>query len=219
MNEVRGLFGIIRDNVAKLDASVAAALAIASDKELNRKLNEIDALIAEINRYMLTARQRLKGTPNRLRTGKEEGTRSRGRGGGVLLLSSLHFTAFLFSFAFSDSFSHSILDMESDNASFETQEMAKPAKGRNDTDIRTRKTQFDTLTKTFVDVMAEVQKSQNEYRTSVRGRVERQIKIAKPDATPEEIEAAMDQKKPIFAEQVYWIWAREREREKRKRRL
>ena len=58
------------------------------------------------------------------------------------------------------------------------------------------------MTKSFIDVMGKVQQAQADYRSKFRQRMERQYKIAKPDATEAEIEAALDQKKPIFAEQV-----------------
>ena len=80
--------------------------------------------------------------------------------------------------------------------------MAKPERERNMTDVRMRKTQVDTLNASFVEIMGSVQKAQGEYRSQFRARIERQYKIAKPDATEAEIEAALDQKRPIFAEQI-----------------
>ena len=92
--------------------------------------------------------------------------------------------------------------MDADNQAFEQTEMAKPERERNMTDVRMRKTQVDTLNASFVEIMGSVQKAQGEYRSQFRARIERQYKIAKPDATEAEIEAALDQKRPIFAEQI-----------------
>ena len=72
VNEVRGLFGIIEENTAKLEQMVQTALGVVRENELNRHLNQIDGLISEINRYTLNARGRIKGTS--CRNSRADGT-------------------------------------------------------------------------------------------------------------------------------------------------
>ena len=61
VNEIRGLFNIINENTSKLNAMVQTALTVVRESELNRHLNQIDTTVAELNRYMLNARGRIKG--------------------------------------------------------------------------------------------------------------------------------------------------------------
>lgn len=47
------------------------------------------------------------------------------------------------------------------------------------------------------------QKIQSKYRKEYRKRMEREIRIARPNATPEEIERAMDSRTgPVFAQEI-----------------
>ena len=57
---------------------------------------------------------------------------------------------------------------------------------------RIRSNMHGTLTRKFVDLMAEYQELQNKYKNKYREKVERQYRIVKPHATKEEIEEAFD---------------------------
>jgi t-SNARE complex subunit (syntaxin) len=60
-----------------------------------------------------------------------------------------------------------------------------------------------TLTKKFLDLMQEYQEVQTKYKNKFRERVERQYKIVKPDATQEEIDAALESgNTEVFANQI-----------------
>jgi len=86
--------------------------------------------------------------------------------------------------------------MEEDNKDF-------IRKNKNSAETRIRQSMQQTLSKKFVDLMTEYQSVQQEYRVKYKERVERQYKIAKPDATPEEISQAMDSgTNDVFAQQI-----------------
>ncbi|KAH9857015.1 t-SNARE [Lenzites betulinus] len=55
-----------------------------------------------------------------------------------------------------------------------------------------RKNQTGLLRQKFVDVLQNYQQVERDYRAKYRQRVERQFKIVKPDATPEEVAAVVD---------------------------
>ncbi|KAI0636840.1 t-SNARE [Trametes polyzona] len=55
-----------------------------------------------------------------------------------------------------------------------------------------RKNQTGVLRQKFVEVLQNYQQVERDYRAKYRQRVERQFKIVKPDATPEEIAAVVD---------------------------
>jgi t-SNARE complex subunit (syntaxin) len=59
-------------------------------------------------------------------------------------------------------------------------------------EARIRLNMHSTLTRKFVDLMAEYQEVQTKYKSKYRERVERQYKIVKPSVTKEEIDAALD---------------------------
>ena len=76
---------------------------------------------------------------------------------------------------------------------FETSPLKDFAK-RNEgsSEARIRANMHGTLTRKFVDLMAEYQEIQTKYKNKYRERVERQYRIVKPHATTEEIEEAFD---------------------------
>jgi syntaxin 1B/2/3 len=77
-------------------------------------------------------------------------------------------------------------------------------KGVSPTEVRIRTNMHGTLTQKFLELVQEYQEVQTNYKNKYKEKVERQYKIAKPDATPEEIEDAMtsgDSSK-IFANQI-----------------
>jgi len=69
---------------------------------------------------------------------------------------------------------------------------------------RVRTNMHGSLTRKFLDLMAEYQELQTKYKNKEKERVERQIKIVKPDATEEEIEQVVESGTAgqIFAEQI-----------------
>lgn len=61
-----------------------------------------------------------------------------------------------------------------------------------------------TLTQKFLEIVQEYQEVQTTYKNKYKEKVERQYKIAKPDASPDEIEDAMQtgDSSKIFANQI-----------------
>jgi len=57
--------------------------------------------------------------------------------------------------------------------------------------LRIRTNLCTTLTRKFIDEMKEYQNAQQKYKADVKKKVKRQVHIVKPDATDDEIEAAM----------------------------
>lgn len=58
-------------------------------------------------------------------------------------------------------------------------------------EIRIRENLVNTLTRKFVEVMKAYQNSQQKFKTDIKKKMKRQLKIVKPDATAEEIEAVV----------------------------
>jgi t-SNARE complex subunit (syntaxin) len=56
-------------------------------------------------------------------------------------------------------------------------------------EIRIRENLANTLTRKFVDVMKDYQNAQTKFKTEIKKKVQRQVQIAKKDATAEEIDA------------------------------
>jgi len=83
----------------------------------------------------------------------------------------------------------------------ENKQLEKSVKGTAQYRIRTNMHQ--TLTRKFLDLMQEYQEVQTKYKNKYRERVERQYKIAKPDATQEEIDEALESgNTQIFQKQI-----------------
>jgi len=85
----------------------------------------------------------------------------------------------------------------------ENKEYARRNEGSSEARIRSN--MHGTLTRKFVDLMAEYQELQTKYKNKYRERVERQYRIVKPHATKEEIDAAFDSGEPqpeIFTQQI-----------------
>lgn len=72
------------------------------------------------------------------------------------------------------------------------------------TEIRIRTNMHGTLTQKFLELAAEYQEVQTNYKNKYQEKIERQYKIAKPDATPEEIESAIESgdSSKVFANQI-----------------
>jgi len=60
-----------------------------------------------------------------------------------------------------------------------------------DSDMRIRENLCNTLTRKFIDEMKSYQSNQQKYKTDLKNKAVRQIKMVKPDATPDEVEAVM----------------------------
>eukprot|EP01098_Paradermamoeba_levis_P010605 TRINITY_DN4461_c0_g1_i1.p1 TRINITY_DN4461_c0_g1~~TRINITY_DN4461_c0_g1_i1.p1 ORF type:complete len:221 (-),score=56.91 TRINITY_DN4461_c0_g1_i1:50-712(-) len=69
---------------------------------------------------------------------------------------------------------------------------------------RMRQTMHGTLSRKFFDLMKQYQELQGRYRGKWREKVERQIKIAAPNTSPEEIDEIIDSGDPnkIFADKI-----------------
>jgi len=90
--------------------------------------------------------------------------------------------------------------MKSNNDKFAATKTATP------TEVRIRSNMQNTLTQKFVEMMREYQEIQNNYKNKYKEKIERQYKIVKPDATQEEINAALESgdSKKIFEEQILY---------------
>jgi len=88
--------------------------------------------------------------------------------------------------------------LKSDTAAYQS------AKGSSPTEVRIRMNMHGTLTQKFLETVQEYQEVQTTYKNKYKEKVERQYKIAKPDATPDEIEDAMQSgdSSKIFANQI-----------------
>eukprot|EP00742_Colponemidia_sp_Colp-10_P001072 GILJ01001162.1.p1 GENE.GILJ01001162.1~~GILJ01001162.1.p1 ORF type:complete len:345 (+),score=58.92 GILJ01001162.1:95-1036(+) len=79
------------------------------------------------------------------------------------------------------SLKNSLEQMKSDNTEFD-------AKHKNTSESRIRANMLQTTTRKFKEYLQEYQKVQTEYKSKVRQKVERQIKIVEPNATQEEVD-------------------------------
>jgi len=72
------------------------------------------------------------------------------------------------------------------------------------TELRIRTNMQGTLTQKFLELAQEYQEVQTNYKNKYQEKIERQYKIAKPDATPEEIEEAIESgdSSKVFANQI-----------------
>merc|ERR1719409_1928894 len=85
----------------------------------------------------------------------------------------------------------------------ENKDFAKHNEGSSEARIRSN--MHGTLTRKFVDLMAEYQELQTKYKNKYREKVERQYRIVKPHATKEEIDQAFDsgnQQPELFTQQI-----------------
>ncbi|EGG13782.1 t-SNARE family protein [Cavenderia fasciculata] len=74
------------------------------------------------------------------------------------------------------------------------------------TEVRIRSNMHNTLTQKFVEMMREYQEIQNNYKNKYKEKIERQYRIVKPDASEDEIRAAMDSgdSSKIFADTILY---------------
>jgi len=76
-------------------------------------------------------------------------------------------------------------EMDQENKKMESKE-------KGSAQYRIKTNMHGTLTRKFLDLMAEYQEVQTKFRNKFRERVERQYRIVKPDATQEEIDEALE---------------------------
>ena len=83
------------------------------------------------------------------------------------------------------------------------QHLSNETKRVNGAEAKQRKAQQATVAKKLMKVAQYYQKVQESYKRKYRERMEREIRIARPDASREQIERAMDSREgPIFAQEM-----------------
>ena len=94
----------------------------------------------------------------------------------------------------------------------EDTERQKSVSGKvNVNEIRIRENLVNTLTRKFVDVMKEYQNAQQKFKTDIKKKMKRQIKIVQPEATNEELEEAIQTgavKGEIFKNAILQVFTR-----------
>lgn len=70
-------------------------------------------------------------------------------------------------------------------------------------DLRIKKTQHSTLSRKFVEVMTEYNRTQTDYRERCKGRIQRQLEITGKHTTAEEVEDMLEQGNPaVFTQGI-----------------
>nr|CAD7572695.1 unnamed protein product [Timema californicum] len=75
---------------------------------------------------------------------------------------------------------------------------------KSSADLRIRKTQHSTLSRKFVEVMTEYNRTQTDYRERCKGRIQRQLEITGRTTTNEELEDMLEQGNPAVFTQGYF---------------
>uniref|UniRef100_A0A6M2DG26 Putative snare protein syntaxin 1 n=1 Tax=Xenopsylla cheopis TaxID=163159 RepID=A0A6M2DG26_XENCH len=74
---------------------------------------------------------------------------------------------------------------------------------KSNADLRIRKTQHSTLSRKFVEVMTEYNRTQTDYRERCKGRIQRQLEITGRTTTNEELEEMLEQGNPaVFTQGI-----------------
>ena len=77
---------------------------------------------------------------------------------------------------------------------------------KSSADLRIRKTQHSTLSRKFIEVMSDYNKTQNDYREGCKNRIQRQLEITGKKTTSDELEAMLDSDNPnVFSQQVFFL--------------
>ncbi|XP_008203569.1 syntaxin-1A isoform X2 [Nasonia vitripennis] len=80
---------------------------------------------------------------------------------------------------------------------------AEEQTGKSSADLRIRKTQHSTLSRKFVEVMTEYNRTQTDYRERCKGRIQRQLEITGRTTTNEELEEMLEQGNPaVFTQGI-----------------
>ncbi|KAK7065800.1 Syntaxin-1A, partial [Halocaridina rubra] len=70
-------------------------------------------------------------------------------------------------------------------------------------DLRIKKTQHSTLSRKFVEVMTEYNRTQTDYRERCKGRIQRQLEITGRNTTSDELEEMLEQGNPaVFTQGI-----------------
>ncbi|KAL1929736.1 hypothetical protein VTP01DRAFT_1874 [Rhizomucor pusillus] len=72
----------------------------------------------------------------------------------------------------------------------------------NNEDGQLRKNQSDTIRQRFIEVIRRYHNVESEYRTKFRQRVERQIRIVKPEATQQEVDDYLETSNDLFSQSL-----------------
>ncbi|XP_063722054.1 syntaxin-like isoform X2 [Symsagittifera roscoffensis] len=92
----------------------------------------------------------------------------------------------------------SLKTMESNIEKSEAQDREKSS-----ADLRIRKTQHSTLSRKFIEVMSDYNKTQNDYREGCKNRIQRQLEITGKKTTSDELEQMLDSDNPnVFSQQI-----------------
>ncbi|XP_075251281.1 syntaxin-1A-like isoform X4 [Convolutriloba macropyga] len=92
----------------------------------------------------------------------------------------------------------SLKTMESNIEKSEAQDREKSS-----ADLRIRKTQHSTLSRKFIEVMSDYNKTQNDYREGCKNRIQRQLEITGKITTSDELEQMLDSDNPnVFSQQI-----------------
>lgn len=74
---------------------------------------------------------------------------------------------------------------------------------KSSADLRIRKTQHSTLSRKFVEVMTEYNRTQTDYRDRCKSRIQRQLEITGRATTDDELEEMLEQGNPaVFTQGV-----------------
>ncbi|XP_046395982.1 syntaxin-1A isoform X4 [Ischnura elegans] len=74
---------------------------------------------------------------------------------------------------------------------------------KSSADLRIRKTQHSTLSRKFVEVMTEYNRTQTDYRERCKGRIQRHLEITGRSTTNEELEEMLEQGNPaVFTQGI-----------------
>jgi len=85
----------------------------------------------------------------------------------------------------------------------DTENKKMTAKEKGSAQYRIKTNMHGTLTRKFLELMAEYQEVQTKFKNKFRERVERQYRIVKPEATQDEIEEALDSgNTQVFAKEI-----------------
>ncbi|XP_050437416.1 syntaxin-1A isoform X1 [Adelges cooleyi] len=80
---------------------------------------------------------------------------------------------------------------------------AEEQSNKSSADLRIRKTQHSTLSRKFVEVMTEYNRTQTDYRERCKGRIQRQLEITGRTTTNEELEEMLEQGNPaVFTQGI-----------------
>lgn len=74
---------------------------------------------------------------------------------------------------------------------------------KSSADLRIRKTQRSTLSRKFIEVMTEYNRTQTDYRERRKGRIQRQLEVTGRTTTNEELEDMLKQGNPaVFTQGI-----------------